>query len=248
MKSIIFSLTIALFFTGCSFVNQLKVITLPASTNGMIKIAPNIYVDKDMNLTQQKNLLKQSKKAKKYVALIYHDVKSTPIIYACSTKKCAKSLGIGARRAYQMHNHIVLSPKALNVLLIAHESSHAELYKRVDGFFNWLKIPAWFDEGLAVVVSRDEPRHNEIAWQRIQNENIPYPKINELISTHQWNTATHKYNKNLDGNKIVVTYAFAGHVVKEWYKKVGANGLLEFFKDIRNGSSFDEGYKKHNKL
>lgn len=247
LKNIIFTLTIALFFTGCNFVNKLKVITLPASVSGMKEIALNVYVDEDMNTTQQKHLLVQISQAKEYVSDIYGETISTPMIYACSTKKCANALGIGAR-AYNMYNHIALSPKALNVALISHEWSHAELYKRVGGFLNWRKIPAWFDEGLAVVASKNEPRHDKRAWQKIQDENIPYPSIDELITTHQWNNATHKYQKGLNNDEIIVTYAVAGNIVREWYKKVGNDGLNKLFEDIKNGSSFDEAYKKHGKL
>jgi len=236
-----------LFFTGCSFVNKLKVLILSASVNNMKEIALNVYIDEDMNITQQKHLLVQILQAKEYVSDIYGETISTPMIYACSTKECTKTLGIGAR-AYNMYNHIALSPKALSVALISHEWSHAELYKRVGGFFNWRKIPAWFDEGLAVVVSKNEPRHNKRSWQKIQDEHIPYPSIDELVTTHQWIDATHKYQEGLNNDEIVVTYAVAGNIVSEWYKKVGTKGLNELFEDIKNGSSFDEAYKKHDKL
>ena len=44
MKNIILILSLALFFSGCSTINKLKVITLPASANNMKKIASNVYV------------------------------------------------------------------------------------------------------------------------------------------------------------------------------------------------------------
>ena len=241
LKNLLFFITLLLFFTGCSTLNKTKVI-LPPSWSGMQKIAPNVYVDSDMNKTEQRRLIKIIPEAKKYVADIWGQLDSQPTIYACSTKKCAKSLGIGAR-AHQILNHLVLSPKAITKELIAHEWSHAELYKRVGGFFGWRKVPRWFDEGLAVLVSH-EPRHDKRAWKKIIDNHISYPSLDELITLKQWNQATHKYNKSIKTNDIVVTYATAGHEVENWYKKVGKKGLNELMDEVKNGTSFEVAYRK----
>ena len=244
LKNIIFFIALLLFFTGCSTLNKTKVI-LPPSWIGMQKIAPNIYVDNDMNKTEQQRLVKIIPEAKKYVTDVWGKLESQPTIYACSTKKCSKSLGIGAR-AHQILNHLVLSPKGLTKELIAHEWSHAELYKRVDSFFNWRKIPSWFDEGVAVLVSH-EPSHDERAWKQIQTQNLVHPSTNELysiVTTHQWIESVHKYNKNLNMDRIVIIYATAGHEIEKWYKEVGEKGLKELINEVKNGTSFDVAYRK----
>ena len=245
LKNIIFSITLLLFLTGCSKLNTTKVI-LPPSWIGMQKIAPNIYVDKDMNKTEQQRLIKIIPEAKKYTADVWGELESQPTIYACSTKECSQSLGIGDARAHQILNHLVLSPRGITKKTIAHEWSHAELYKKVDGYFNWTEIPMWFDEGVAVLVGHD-PRNDKRAWEKIQNENLQYPSIDELITLKQWNQSTKKYNKNIDMNDIVVTYAVAGHEINQWYKKVGTKGLNELIQKVKNGSSFKDAYEKGNK-
>ena len=241
LKDILFIIIILLTFSGCSTINKSKIL-LPPGWIGMKKIAPKVYVDKDMNTTQQKKLLKLIPKAQKYISDVWGKVTSKPTIYACSTKKCAKSLGIGAR-AYQINNHIILSPKAISKELIAHEWSHAELYKKVGGFFNWKKIPSWFDEGLAVSVSH-EPRHDERAWKKIVDNNISYPSLNELVTLKQWIEATYKYNENINKDDIVVTYAVAGHEIEKWYKRVGREGLEELIDKVKNGTSFEVAYQR----
>jgi hypothetical protein len=54
---------------------------------------------------------------------------------------------------------LVLAPGGLDPVIIAHERSHIELHGRL-GLVRFLAggVPAWFDEGLAVVVSED-PRY-----------------------------------------------------------------------------------------
>lgn len=169
-------------------------------------------------------------------------VTSEPTIYACSTKACEHSLGIGTS-AHQVLNHIVLSQKAFTKELISHEWFHAEFYKRVDGFWGWKGIPTWFDKGVAVLVSH-ESRHDERAWRKIKNRNLKHPSISELITMEQWHQATKKYNENINGREIVVSYATAGHIVKEWYENVGSEGLIYLIKEIKKGKSFDTIYNK----
>ncbi len=160
----------------------------------MQKIAPNVYVDNDMNKTKQQRLIK-------------------------------------------------IIPEAIKKELIAHKWSHAELYKRVGGFFNWRKIPRWFDEGLAVLVSH-ESRNDKRAWKKIIDNNISYPSPYELTTLKQWNQATHKYNKSIKMNDIVVTYTTAGQEVENRYKKAGEKGLKKLIDEVKNGTSFEVAYRK----
>ncbi len=224
---------------GCSTLKKSKVL-FPASFLGMENIASNIYVDPKMDEAQQKALLEETVQAKKQVAAIWGSVSSSPAIYACSTEACFRSLGGGAR-AHQVANHIVLSPRALTKELISHEWSHAELYERVGGFFNSREIPSWFDEGVAVIVSH-EPRHDERAWKKIEEQAIHYPDINELISSHDWSGATKKYQQDINGSELVVTYATAGHIVQQWYEQAGEKGLIDLIKSVRQGDGFDDAY------
>lgn len=241
LKNILLAITLLLTFQGCSTMRKAKVL-LPPTWISMQKIAPNVYVDKDMDKAQQKKLIKLTSEAKKYVTDVWGKLASQPTIYACSTRECAKALGIGAR-AHHILNYLVLSPRALSKEIIAHEWSHAELYKRIGGFFSWRKVPRWFDEGLSVFVSH-EPRHDKRAWKKIKDNNISYPPLDKLVTLKQWNQETHKYNKNIDMDYIVVTYATAGHEIEKWYQKVGLNGLEKLIEKINNGTPFEIAYRQ----
>lgn len=231
--------------TSCGFVRTYKVAVLPPSWMNLVQISRDVYVEKGMDEALQKELLTQIEESKKYVTNVWGEIKSEPIIYACATKECAESFGLSAP-AHAVSKYIILQPKAFTKFLISHETSHTEVVKRAGGFSNWKKIPQWFDEGLAVVVGPD-PRHNDIAWKRINAENLPHPSQEELMNIHSikaWNKATRKYNKNIDYDEIVVTYATAGHYVGEWYDKVGRNGLFKLFERLKNGYSFEKAYQE----
>src|SRR5215471_1911382 len=67
----------------------------------------------------------------------------------------------GARQCYFSRcpygtTFIRLSPRGLDQTILAHEFSHVELHARIGQFRLLMRaIPAWFDEGLAVIVSDD---------------------------------------------------------------------------------------------
>jgi len=247
IKTIIIACTLLVSITilaSCSTFNTYKVAVFPPTWMNLVQIDKNIYVEKKMNVALRKKLLIQVEESRKYVIKVWGEIESNPIIYACSTKKCSESLGLKAH-AHCVDHYLILRPKSFTKYLIAHETSHSEVMKRSGSILKWKKIPQWFDEGLAVVVGPD-PRHNESAWEKIISENLPHPSQEELMKIHStkaWNKATHEYNKNLDYNSIVVTYATAGHYVGEWYRKAGKRGLLQLFQKIRNGYSFEEAYK-----
>jgi len=231
--------------TSCSAFNTYKVAVFPPNWMNLTQIADNIYVEKGMKEELQKKLLAETEESKKYVVKIWGEIKSDPIIYACSTKKCAESMGLKAP-AHCVYNYLILQPKAFTKFIISHEISHSEVVKRCGSVLKWKKIPQWFDEGLAVVVGPD-PRHNNKAWGKILREQLPHPSKEELMNIHSvktWNKLTKKYNKSLDYDDIVVIYATAGHYVSEWYSKVGKNGLLKLFEKINNGCSFEKAYEE----
>jgi hypothetical protein len=230
MKKILSFVLFVLFFSGCTDIKQLSIF-LPHDTQGMKKISSKLYVEDTMSKEDIKQLEKNIKIAKEYVKEVYKELNSSAIIYACISNECKDRFGLQAR-AHHLLNHIVLSKKGLSKEIIAHEYAHAELYSRV-GLINLYKIPRWFDEGLAVYISKDT-RTDEKAWQTIKDKNIPYPSKDELISFKEFNEATAKYNKNIDGNKLVVSYTYAGHIMAEWYTLHGTDGLLKYIDDINN--------------
>jgi hypothetical protein len=63
--------------------------------------------------------------------------------------------------AYDAGGYAVIrfSPRGLSRVIITHELTHVEVHERI-GFLNHMRgaFPAWFDEGLAVLLS-DDPRY-----------------------------------------------------------------------------------------
>lgn len=228
-------------FSGCSTVKSAKLL-VPESF-GLTAIAPNIYVEESMSVSQRASLLKAIDSARKRVHLYYGSVLSTPEFVACATENCFRSLGgVSSRAKAYGESKILLSPRGQTVPIIAHEWSHAELYSKVGGFFGILSIPRWFDEGLAVVVS-NEPSHSESVWLELQQQSIPCPDIASLQSRNDWMGATRQHGDasfNKEGYKIV--YSCVGHELRRWYRNAGRSGLAHFIETIRYNKPFTEAY------
>jgi hypothetical protein len=75
---------------------------------------------------------------------------------ACWTAQCQHRLKARAPAVSYGSYGIRLSPEGIDAVLLSHEFSHIELHRRM-GLRQFLfgDMPAWFDEGLAVVVAND---------------------------------------------------------------------------------------------
>jgi hypothetical protein len=244
MKKILFTLLFLfiLGLAGCIELKRAKVL-LPHSFVGMKKISSYLYVEKSMSKENQEKIENATPKAKEYVAEMYGEVTTQPIIYACQSEECKNAFGLeGKFMAVRLLGHLILTNKAFTKEAISHEWSHEELYERIGGFWHWYReIPLWFDEGLASLTMQKYTPYDKRAWQRIIDEKIAYPQKDELVTLSQWNKSCHTY---LTNDEIVVPYATARKIVSIWYKKVGQKGLIELLEGLKNGEKFEELYEK----
>ena len=135
------------------------------SCYGMQPIAENVYVNAATPETQRSALLALMSEAEAPVAAFFGPLSRRRTVLLCNDELCEKRLGgllegTGRVRAfaYDAAGYPVLrfSPRGLSATIIAHELTHVEVHKRI-GFVNHMigRLPAWFDEGLAVLISDD---------------------------------------------------------------------------------------------
>jgi len=231
--------------SGCSYMKAMK--TFSPETFGMEKISDYVYVNPEMSKNSREKILEYVKESRKNIVAIYGGVKSTPDVIACSTEECYRKFGGVTSKAKNYGGvSFLLSPRGMTAPLITHEWSHNELYTRLDSFWYYRNIPQWFDEGLAVVASK-EPTHSDEVWRYILKHNIPKPSLDNLVSLNEWHKAISKYgvlaNKGNNPGKISVVYATAGHEVRKWYKCVEKSGVLEIINLIQSGHEFSYVYE-----
>ncbi len=240
--SVLLLIAFVLTIEGCSSFRGVK--TYAPTYFGMERIADHVFVDKTMQERLRSNLLVQYKVAENNIRIVYGDIQTHPNVVACSTENCFRRFGGNAERAKSFGSDaLLLSPRALTAPLISHEWSHNELYSRFDDI---KQIPTWFDEGLAVTISK-EPTQSEKAWLEIIASGIPTPKLDELTTLEDWLKAVNKYGEHKiikeNPRRLKAVYATAGHEVRPWLNCAGSKGLLELIKLTNSGKNFYNSYK-----
>lgn len=235
-------------FGGCSNLRGTKLL-IPENF-GLVQIDKNIYIEAGANEEAKAKIISAASKAEVNIRSAYGSVKSQPTVHACITEECYSSFGGMGSIAKVYGDHILLSPRGLNWHFLAHEWSHSEISTRLT-FFAWKRMPQWFDEGVAVVIS-EAPEHSESHWQFLVANNIPRPEREDLYaikSLRQWLDAVHRYreDKNIDRkakgvSEIRPLYTAAGHEVRPWLSEVGSQGLLALIKRLNDGEAFESIY------
>lgn len=228
--------------TGCGAIHSARMWFPKAS--GMDEISPQLYVEPSMSAEQRQALQRQIDLGRAAVAAFFGEVTAKPYIVACLTDDCDQRFGsYGQRAAAYGDLAIRLSAKGLTAPLIAHEWSHAEVYRRAGGWRYARQIPRWFDEGIAVVVA-NEPRHSEDNWRQIQQQGLAVPPLGELQSFSDWGGAVRQYGEtegDVPGNRHVV-YTTAGHELRRFLACAGPKGVQAVLDALREGAAFDRAY------
>jgi hypothetical protein len=125
--------------------------------------------------------------------------------------------------------YIVISNEGADLDIIAHETAHAAFYEQV-GFFKKLKVPVWFDEGLAMQVDyRDYYSEDTL---KLKSDNFTkLPDVRKLTTGNQFQQGSHQ--------QVMLHYMAAKHIVKNWYTKEKLNKLVL---DLKSGKSFEEAF------
>jgi len=144
------------------------------SCYGLERVAEGIYAE-----LGGPDLSPMIAEARTRVATYYSAFDHQPVLLICHSDACHKRLGSGGARAVTYGTQFIyVSPRGLLPEILAHEYSHVELHARVGwwGMFTGA-IPAWFDEGMAVLVSQDQrylnTENKAVNCERVRVESLP---------------------------------------------------------------------------
>ena len=151
---------------------------------GMDRVSSTLFVERSMGAEARAELQHHVDLGRETAARFYGHLTADPYFVACATTACAERFGSYGEPAAALGDIAIrLAPNGETSALIAHEMSHAELYRRVGGWRHIRTVPRWFDEGIAVVVA-NEPKNSIEVCQEIRRRNITTPSIHDLISRY----------------------------------------------------------------
>jgi hypothetical protein len=124
---------------------------------GFEQIAPSVYLERDASEAETARMLDMIGAAQARVETVLGPLQAEPEILICQSPQCDARLdGRGAWARAFGAVFILVNPPGRNVEILSHELAHIAIHRRIGPWAQMQNaLPAWFDEGLAVILSRD---------------------------------------------------------------------------------------------
>lgn len=228
------ALTVCFFqFTQCGYL-----MTIPYRAS-FTEIDEHVFVNKNnsMNSEEILSLIGQAKERDEAFFGELHFTDDTYFIF-CDDEKLIGKLGedhAAVTPSVLLKKHyICISDDYLDLDILAHEITHAELHTRLSR--SALKrIPTWFDEGLATQNDYRE-MYSEEQWVS-QTDNG-----NKAVAPEDMDTPQEFYAGEKEDRRF--RYLNAKHEVSVWMKAHGQQGLLELIDKLNDGTDFNTAYEE----
>ena len=202
---------------------QFGYLTTVPYRSAFTEIASHVYINRDYAGDRQE-LLEMIEQAKDRVRAFFGELhfQDETILIICDDEKLTRKLGEDHGTvifSFPAEAHyICISEEYLELDILAHEITHAELRSRLSAKAQ-KAIPTWFDEGLA-----------------LQND------YRERYSEAQWiaQTPAEFYAGEAEDRRF--RYLNAKHELDVWMTVHGQHGLLELFDKLNGGADFTTAY------
>ena len=129
--------------------------------------------------------------------------------------------------------YICVSDEYLELDILAHEITHAELHARLSAEAQ-KTIPTWFDEGLAMQNDYRE-RYSEAQWTQQTNNG------ENAVALEDMDTPSEFYAGEAEDRRF--RYLNAKHELDVWMTAHGQHGLLELLDRLNGGADFTTAYE-----
>ncbi len=198
---------------------------------GFEEIAPQVFAPPTSSPKLRENALKEIKAAEQIVIEFYGSLAPRPKIVLCPFETCDDVFGKRGSRGVAYGKRVIrVNEKGINSVILSHELMHTNLKARVGEWRTYFgSVPAWFDEGLAVLISIDQ-RYEAFYPDKVLADlksNPGWWQWSDIMKRHGWRA----------------TYGGSQQLVKELSDKVGKVGILRLIKRLEDGMSFDEALK-----
>ena len=216
---------------------QFGYLTTVPHRSAFTKIASHVYINRDYAGDRQE-LLEMIEQAKDRVRTFFGDVlfQDETIFIICDDEKLTRKLGEDhgtviisfPTEAY----YICISDEYLELDILAHEITHAELRSRLSAKAQ-KTIPTWFDEGIALQNDYRE-RYSEAQWIA-QTDNGK-----NTIALEDMDTPAEFYAGETEDRRF--RYLNAKHELDVWMTAHGQHSLLELLDRLNGGADFNTAY------
>ncbi len=194
---------------------------------GFDEIAPNIFAPPEMAESSRTAAVSMILSSENRVSAYFGYSINRPKIVLCPTGLCNQVFGKKATRGVAYGKRVVrLNPKGINDEIATHELAHTALKNHVGEWRTFFgAVPAWFDEGLAVLISGSNLYSKTVSPEvlRALQSRPGWRDWNPLVKTHGWRDV----------------YGGAHIMVKEIDAAIGRKGIISILEQVGNGKTFE---------
>jgi len=201
------------------------------------EVQTKVYLDNSYS-GDRDDVISIINEAKGRVYDFWGNIESSPTIIISDNEETIARLG-GDRDTttmvlFRAYCYISVSKEYLNVDIVAHELTHAELHTKLyKGKLPKTLIPTWFDEGIATQ-NDDRKQYSEETWIKKTDNG------SNIIELDEMDTASEFYERDAENRKFC--YMISRHEVKSWIEKNGMDKLNELIDRVNAGENFYELY------
>ena len=216
---------------------QFGYLTTVPYRSAFTEIASHVYINRNYAGDQQE-LFEMIEQAKDRVRTFFGDLhfQDETIFIICDDGKLTRKLGEDhgtVTVSFPVEaNYICISDEYLELDILAHEITHAELRSRLSAKAQ-KAIPTWFDEGLALQNDYRES-YSEAQWIA-QTDNGK-----NTVAHEDMDTPAEFYAGEAADRRF--RYLNAKHELDVWMKAHSQHGLLELLEKLNAGADFNTAY------
>lgn len=203
------------------------------------EIAENVYINKNY-AGAKAEVLDLIAQAKERDTAFFGELQGTDetVLIICDDKQLLKKLGgekeTGTILFPVRRHYICISDEYLNLDIVSHELTHAELHSRLNNKA-LRNIPTWFDEGLATQNDYRE-QYSAEEWEKQTDHGT------KALTPEDMDTPEEFYAGAAEDKRF--RYLNAKHLVSEWMAAHGREGLLALIDALNSGTDFETAYGK----
>jgi len=188
----------------------------------------NLYYRESANLEDISLITSILEKAKERNRKFWGENQSEPIFIYCETDKDYEKFGSSIMTPAAAHmsikSFVVISNDGINLDILSHEISHTELSSRIGILNRALKIPVWFDEGIAMQI--DHRNYYSFDTLAVKSDNFKVlPDVEKMDANQFWSGSK---------SEVMLNYMTAKYRISKWYSK---KKIDEFVKQINESRS-----------
>jgi hypothetical protein len=206
-------------------------------SSGYVPIGQNVYVDPHLPAAERQHALDGLQAARDRITALYGAPLARPVTIIAANASEGARFGLqgdvpGTAFVTAAGTQVVLTMDQFTVDVTAHELTHAEVADRLGFWARMVRLPVWFDEGVAVQLDNRGPY--VLDCPAMEPERIRDVQTLTTVRSF-WNGSRHEIVAHYQAAKCAAAQVLALHPPATLYASLARLRRGESFNDVFRG-------------